>query len=138
MEANNSLENQVKTLQRQFGGMAKLVKDLKCTVESLEQKVSQRENHEIQEIIDTQQVLDEIIVAFSDALRRIEKEMQEIASKKIGDKVPNDIIEKDKNREVKNRRRCRYYNRGFCKQIQCGYFHADEICRTYLETQRCS
>jgi hypothetical protein len=26
MEANNSLENKVKTLQRQFGGMAKLVK----------------------------------------------------------------------------------------------------------------
>ena len=40
MEANNSLENQVKTLQRQFGGMAKLVKDLKSTVESLERKVS--------------------------------------------------------------------------------------------------
>ena len=41
-ETNNSLENQVKKLQRQVGGLTKLVKYLKYTVESLDQKVSKK------------------------------------------------------------------------------------------------
>ena len=102
MEADNSLENQVKTLQKQFGGMAKLVKAFKSTVESLEQKVSQKENHEIQEIL------------------------------MLKNEVSMGIIEKDEdeNHEVKIRKRCRYFNRGYCKHtIRCRYLHADKICQ---------
>ena len=139
---NNSkmeaLENQVKTMQRQMGGIAKLVKDLKGTVENLEKKVSQRENNEIQEIVDAQQMLDEIIVANSDAIKRIEKEMREISKNKSANEVSEEIIELPNDVKKANRTKCRFYNRGFCKhKIKCRYLHPENICKEYLETQTC-
>ena len=44
MSGKVDIENQVKTLQRQFGGVVKLVKDLKDTVETLERKIRQNRN----------------------------------------------------------------------------------------------
>jgi hypothetical protein len=82
MENKNSLEQQVKALQRQMGGIAKLVKDLKSSVDNLEKKRQMTENKEIQEIIDTQKVIDEIIVSNSDAIKRMEREIKEISTKK--------------------------------------------------------
>ena len=69
MADKNSLEQQVKALQRQMGGIAKLVKELKTTVENMQKENKVSENDEIQEIIDTQKVIDEIIVANSDCIR---------------------------------------------------------------------
>ena len=39
----------MKELEKQFGGIEKLVKNLKTTVESLVEKVSKQENDEIKE-----------------------------------------------------------------------------------------
>ena len=139
MEENSSLDSQVKTLRRQVGGIARLVKDLKCSMESLEKKVSVKENTEIQEIIDAQQLLDEIIVANSDAIKRIEKEIKEIAVNKSSKAAPEEIIEADDNVKKGNKRRkCRYYNRGYCKHtIKCRYLHPENICKVNSETQSC-
>ena len=44
----------------------------------------------------------------------------------------------DDNAKKVNRRKCRYYNRGFCKDtIKCRYLHPERICQVYLETQSC-
>ena len=51
-----------------MGGIAKLVKDLKATIENLQKKDQVSENRELQEIIDTQRVIDEIIVVNSDCI----------------------------------------------------------------------
>ena len=67
MDTNKTLEEQVKALQRQMGGMAKLVKDIKCNVDKLEKETSIKDDKEIQEIVEAQQVIDAIIVANSDA-----------------------------------------------------------------------
>ena len=103
MEAKDSLEQQVKALQRQMGGIAKLVKDLKATVENLQKKDQVSENREIQEIIDTQRVIDEIIVANSDCIKRMEKEIKDISVKKAKSKVIHDVIEEvsDDTTEIK-------------------------------------
>ena len=75
-----ALEDQLKELAKQFGGILKLVKILKSSVESLEDKISKQESDEIKEIILTQKVIDEVIVANSNAIRRIDKEIKEIMS----------------------------------------------------------
>ena len=69
-----------------------LVKELKCNMENLEKKVSQKESTEIQEIIDTQKVLDEIIVANLDAIKRIEKEMKDIVKNKSASEVSEGVF----------------------------------------------
>ena len=105
----------------------------------MEKKVSKKQKNEIQEIIDTQQLLDERIVANSDAIKRIEKEMTEIAVNKSAKAVPEQIIEADDNvKNVNNRRKCMYYNRGHCKRtIKCRYLHPKKICKVYSETESC-
>ena len=49
-----------------MGLIMKTVKDLKCTVEALEKKTN--ENEEIKEIIITQKVIEEVLVANSNAI----------------------------------------------------------------------
>ena len=141
METKNSLEEQVKALQRQMGGIAKLLKDLKSRVESLDKKDQESANKEIQEIIDAQTVMDEIIVANADAIKRMEKEIMEIFTKKAMDKVIGDVIEKESSENdkvIKVKKKCRYFNHGFCKyKFKCRYYHPDKICKQYLDTGVC-
>jgi hypothetical protein len=66
--------------------------------------------------------------------------MHEIAFNKSANVLSEDIIENEVGGNVKkvNRRKCRYYNRGFCKhKIKCRYVHPDKICKKYLEKQTC-
>ena len=51
------------------------MKDLKVTVEALEKKTLLSEDKEIQEIIKTQRVIEEVLLANSDAIKRIDKEI---------------------------------------------------------------
>ena len=78
MDTNKTLEEQVKALQKQMGGMARLVKDMKSTVDNLEKKMDVKDDKEIKEIVEAQQVIDAIIVANADAIKRIEKEMNHL------------------------------------------------------------
>ena len=63
MAKKMALEDQMKELEKQFGGIIKLVKILKSKVESLEENISKQENDEIREIIDWVGV----VVEYSDA-----------------------------------------------------------------------
>ena len=141
MEANKSLEDQVKALQRQFGGIARLVKDLKSAVEKMEKKNAASENSEVQEIIETQKVIDEIIVANSDAIKRMDKEIREINKKQIEDKSKIDATDEVIGEGVKAmqvRKKCKYKNRGFCKyKTKCRFVHPDKVCEIYLEKGTC-
>ena len=66
MAGENSLADQVKTLQRQMGLFGKAFKDLSEKVKKLEVKTI---NYE--EIIETQKVINEIIVSNADALKNL-------------------------------------------------------------------
>ena len=110
------LVDEVKTLQKHMGLMMRTVKDLKCTVEALEKKT--KENDEIKEIIKTQKVIEEVLVANSNAIKRIDREIVEITSKKSvpivdtleerTDKEVNEV-----NNAIKGKKNCRYINGGY-------------------------
>ena len=57
-------------LKKHFGGVLATVKHLKCSVEELKKRVLNKEKEEIQEIIDTQKVIDEVMVEISDAIKK--------------------------------------------------------------------
>ena len=93
MATKVSIEEEVKKLQKHVGGMAKMFKDLKHSVEVLEKKVSANENDEIKQILDAQTVIDEILVANSDAIKRINKEIKELSKKDVVTDARKDTLE---------------------------------------------
>ena len=70
-----TLEEQVKTLQRHFGSMIVTMKDLKCSVDRLEKKVDEAENKEIKDIIEQQKVMEKVIAANAEAIKRLDEEL---------------------------------------------------------------
>ena len=86
-----------------------------CVLWKLEKKTPINDDKEIQEIVEAQQVIDAIIVANSDAIKRIDKEMQEISAKQHVNETDSDTIEKevsdDDVKTIKGKR-CRYFNQG--------------------------
>ena len=79
-----------------MGTVVKMMQNLKCSVEVLEKKMDIKENQEIKEIIDAQSVIDEILVANSDAIRRIDKEIVKLSKQTIVVERANDTSEDDK------------------------------------------
>ena len=75
MDKRLSLEEQVKALQSHFGAVVNTVKHLKTSVDNLKSIV---ENKEVQEILETQRIVEEVIVANSDAIHRIKSEIIEL------------------------------------------------------------
>ena len=127
MATKVSIEEEVKKLQKHFGGMAKMFKDLKHSVEVLEKKVSAKENDEIK------QILYKLLVANSDAIKRINKEIKELSKKDVVTDDRKDTLEsinRGQEGESKSRKICRYYNRGYCKyESECGFFHPSAVGR---------
>ena len=139
MSGKVSLEEQVATLQKQFGGIVKLVKGLKASVEALESTGIPKEMDEVKEILEAQRVIDEIIVANADAIKRMDREMKEIKEKKQEQKAPIDTFENEiGDGEVKTvKKKCRYFNRGFCKyKTKCRFVHPKQICQQHTRDNK--
>ena len=139
MAVKIALEEQVKALQKNMGGIAKLVKDLKHTVEGLEKRLIVKELEELKEILDAQKVIDEVIVANSDAIKRIDREIMELTKHKMT-KVPKDTLENVAGDAIveKVKRKCRYHNRGFCKRKgDCRFVHSEQICKDHMRNKEC-
>ena len=69
---NKTLEDQIKTLQVHFGRVVSTVKYLQKSVDDLQLKsVEIGKNEEIKEVLETQRVVEEVIVANSDAIHQI-------------------------------------------------------------------
>ena len=54
--SEKSLEEEVKLLQKPFGGFVIILKNQKVSVEALEKKADEKENKEIKEILEAQVV----------------------------------------------------------------------------------
>ena len=88
-------------------------------MEDLKKNILPMENEEIKEILETHKVIDEIVVANSDAIKQIDLKLNEIiVSKPLGDSTTDtfentDTMDKD---HVRNNlaNKCSYYNRGHC------------------------
>ena len=152
-----SIDEEVKTLKKHFGGIIATVKALKETVERLEKKMSKDENNEIKDIMETQRVIEEVIVANGDAIKRIDREIKKIskeASKDISDPKesrktqPDAVQNRASEKDIVNAddllvsrkklKRCRYNNRGYCKyKNKCRFTHVNEVCHDYLKHKKC-
>ena len=80
-------------MQKHFGGIVRTVKDLKCSVDALEKKVEGSQHTEINDIINTQKVIDEVISANADAIKRIDEEFVRITKVNAVSDVQNDTHE---------------------------------------------
>ena len=94
MADKNSLESQVKNLEKGMGTIVKAFKDLKATVKALEEKVQKdvkaleekvegAQNHEVREIIKSQKMLEELISANSNNIKSIDQEIKKLQSEKF-------------------------------------------------------
>lgn len=140
-----SLEEEVKTLQKHMGAIMRTVKDLKATVEAMGGKMLTKENEEIKEIMEAQRVVEEVIVANSDALKRIDREMLRLKNTKPASGTVCDVTKDttetvEKQVEIVNKmtKKCRYFNRGYCKyNKKCRFVHPEGICKEYLKSYKC-
>ena len=137
MTHKSTLEEEVRSMKKHFGGLVALVKDLKAKVEKFEEKQETSENSDIKEIVEKQRLLFDLVEANSERIRQIDIEMKDIINKrKVMEK---DSVEKEKVAESNLvKKKCRYYDKGYCKyQKKCRYFHPIEVCKTHLEKQKC-
>ena len=143
MTDKNALEEEFTVMQKHFGGLVGLVKELKTKVENLEKNKEPDENVEIKKIVEkqkskieelenkiaekdidliesireNQRIIDKAIAANSAAISKIDKEIQTAA------KVTEDANNEDQNEVIKPKK-CRYNNCGFCKyKTKCRYTH---------------
>ena len=114
--------------------MVKVVKEIKASVNKLEEKVDKNQNAEIQEIIKTQKNLDELIVANSAAIKSIDSEI----SKFHNDKAKADSDKHENVETVKEIKKCKYFNKGHCKyKLACKFEHTREVYETHLRGGKC-
>ena len=141
MANKSTLEEEVRSMKKHFGGLVALVKDLKAKVEKFEEKGKHRENPEIQDIVEQQRFLTDLVEANSERLRQIDSEMKDIKNKRnvIPPSIEKDGDEKEKQAESNLViKKCKYYDKGYCKYLKkCRYFHPIDICKTHLEEQKC-
>ena len=147
MNKKLTLEEQMKALQNHFSRLVSTVKGLMSSLEALEKKVDKKQNDEVREILETQNVIDEVIVANSDSINRIKNEIRDIKRtenniKKDDNKPKNKEVECKqiiKEIEVKRKRKiCRYYNKDFCKYAtKCRFVHPSETCKVCLSGKIC-
>jgi hypothetical protein len=92
-----SLDDKMKTLQNHFAAIVSTEKHLKSTVDDLKKK-SIKINSEVQEIVETQRVVDKIVVAFSDAIKHMKQEISRMSRKKnTNEEDSNTIVGEDLN-----------------------------------------
>ena len=75
---NATLEEKLTTLQNHFGAIVSTVKDLKSNVEDLKRKFAETKMEEVGEIIETQRVIDEVVVANSVSIKLLNKEFKQM------------------------------------------------------------
>ena len=147
MATKVSIEEEVKKLQRHVGGMAKMFKDLKHSVEVLEKKASANKNNEIKQIMDAQTVIDEILVANSDAINRINKEINELSKKDVVTDDTKDALEninhgQDGNTKSKKSKKdvtkdtLGSINRGQEKDSNKAHKETDDECNDKIENKK--
>ena len=55
-------------MQKRFGGIVRVVQGIKTNVDALEKRNVPKELDEVQEILDAQKIIDEVIVANTEAI----------------------------------------------------------------------
>jgi hypothetical protein len=135
MSGEKSLEIQVKTLEKGMGTLVKAFKNLKASVQALEDKVDNKHNEEIKGIRENQKMLEDLLKANSESIKKIDNEILEM--KNENGNASRTKAEK-KNKPENRLRKCKFFNSGYCKfKSDCKFSHPVEICKVYLEGGKC-
>lgn len=142
MTKKSAMEEEIKQLQKQMGGLVKTIVDLKSKVDKLEKKLEKDSDNDIESIVQKQNLLDKAIAANNDAIKKVEMEIVNFSKDKEFSReasTTNEFVNEQMGKDYKRKtRRCRYYNRGFCKfKTKCRFFHPLGICKEYLTSQKC-
>ena len=109
MASENSMEGQLKTLERGMGTLVKAFKELKSNVKALEDKVDKSLNGEVIEIKKNQKMLEDLIKGNSDAIKLIDDAILELRNENS----------KAKEEEIKKTetfvKKCKYFNSGYSR-----------------------
>ena len=82
-----TLELQIRALEKNMGTIVKAFKEFKVSMDVLEKKVNKHHEEEIQELIKTQNMLNDIVVSNSEAIENIDIEIKRIENEKDASKV---------------------------------------------------
>ena len=152
---NKTMEEEIKKLQKHMGGLVRTIIDLKSKVEALENKAENNQHNELANIMEKQEIVDKAIAANSEAIIRIDQEIlsfskvvqKDTLEKKNVDEVGGVYNKEEEHDEAESKRRvgrytrrkCRYFNRGYCKfTSKCRYYHPESICQNYLKGESCN
>ena len=134
-ENNKKMEEDIKSIQKHMGGLVRTIIDLKTKVESLEERLKGNQKDDLAELMVKQTKVDEAITANSNAIQNIDDEIK-VLSQNTKKKASIEVNQAG-NKEGRGRK-CRYYNRGHCRNKGgCEFVHPKEICKVYLEGKRC-
>ena len=133
------------------------VKNLNERLEAIEEKIDTGKIDDIKDILDSQVMIDAIIVKNSDDITVMKKVKEENgdAIKMLETKI--DLLDQEiqkRNEEIQNLNKhehkeneekienkqimCKYYNRGYCKnKTRCRYVHPQNVCKIFLKDGKC-
>ena len=133
------MEEEIKTLKRHVGGLVKNLLNLQSKVETMEKKLEDKFTKDVETILEKQKILDKAIVDNSAAITKIDNEILHSSNVKQNEIVKDTTKDKTSDKAiVNNRKKCRYFNRGYCKyKDKCRYTHPKDICSEHLQSIRC-
>ena len=103
---------EVNALQRDMATLVKVV-----TVKKLEDQAEKEEKGEIQDIVENQRMVDKIIEENSKAIEKLNKEISKFDNQDLKKEASKHEVEKAETKPKDKEKRCRYYNKGYCKYV---------------------
>ena len=134
------------------------VKNLNERVEVIENKIDDDKLSDLKDIIETQAVIDEVVVKSSDDIAlmqkvkdensraikllesRIETLDNEIKKKMKEPQQNEEKIDNEENKEKEKTKKiiCKFYNKGYCSyKKRCRYEHPKNVCEIFLRDGKC-
>ena len=136
---NEKMEEEIKVLKKHVGGLVKTILDLKQEVEALKLIYDEKKINELLNILENQKTVDVAITANADAIAKLDKEILSVNCKKQKEGKGTSDNKTSESRVGKiTKKKCRYYNRGYCKyKFKCRYSHPEKVCEEYLKSMKC-
>ena len=134
-----NLKKKMNLLENKFELLINQIKGINKRISTIEEDMEQNNNSkEVKEIIKLQPIMDEIIVANSDAIKIIKSEVENIKqNKKDNEKTHQTLENISKNNQVKGIK-CKYNDRGYCRnKQQCKYLHSNIVCEKRTKGEVC-
>ena len=126
-------------MENKFELLINQIKGINERISTIEEEMEHNNNSkEVKEIIKLQPIMDEIIVANSDAIKNIKSEVKNIKqNKKDNEKTYTKLEKITSNDQVKGIK-CKYNNRGYCRnKQQCKYLHSNIVCEKHIKGEVC-